>query len=168
MKYNKRNKKINLNISNITPSLVYDDREKKRWKSSFYRTTKKRLKIGDYTFEGFEDIIRIERKYSLKELFQNLSGKSRKDFYVKIDKLSNFPVRCFIVEDLIENITKTIEGLKKKNPNIKMSNETIWCCLNRIMFYYKVPVLFVGKTFRTNKREFDCFLSYMLEQARNI
>lgn len=148
--------------------LVFDDREKKPLKSKFFKMKKKRLKTGDYTFSGFENVISIERKDNLKELFTNLSGSNRKVFYKELERMSRFKVKCFIVEDNLKNVNTTYREIKKHAPNMKMSPESIYCWLNRTMFEFNIPVLFVGNLFRRNRRAFDMFLSYVLESARKL
>jgi hypothetical protein len=54
--------------------VLQDTREKKPWDFSFFGLdqTRKIVKTGDYTIEGYEDKITIDRKRSVSELYQNL------------------------------------------------------------------------------------------------
>ena len=54
--------------------ILEDTREKKPWSFSFFGVEQKRVKVdtGDYTIEGYEDIISIDRKRNIAELYQNL------------------------------------------------------------------------------------------------
>lgn len=164
----KRSRSMGIRRSKKVPTLIFDKQEKKPWKPKFFKATREHLPTGDYTFTGFEKIISIERKDSLKELLTNLSGRDRKRFYNEIDRLTEFPVRCIIVEDDLRNLKKALREMKQHMPNMKMSEETIYCWLCRMIFEYNIPVLFVGKLFRRNRQALDIFLSYMLEIARKL
>jgi hypothetical protein len=54
--------------------ILEDTREKKPWSFSFYGAEQKRTKVetGDYTIQGYEDQISIDRKRNVGEIYQNL------------------------------------------------------------------------------------------------
>lgn len=55
-------------------TILEDTREKKPWSFSFFGAEQTRtvVKTGDYTIEGYEDKITIDRKRSIAEIYQNL------------------------------------------------------------------------------------------------
>jgi|TARA_B100000085_G_scaffold171306_2_gene155916 hypothetical protein len=55
------------------------------------------LHTGDYTLEGFEDIVCIERKASVSEIAMNL-GKKKKAFYNEIERMRDFQFRYILLE----------------------------------------------------------------------
>ena len=63
------------------------------------------LKTGDYTLKGFEDMVCIERKFSVEEIATNL-GKKKKAFDAEMKRMQEFPFRYIICEfsmsDLID------------------------------------------------------------------
>lgn len=54
--------------------ILEDTREKKPWSFSFFGAEQTRtvVKTGDYTLEGYEHAITIDRKRSIAEVYQNL------------------------------------------------------------------------------------------------
>ena len=63
------------------------------------------LKTGDYTLKGFEDMVCIERKFSVEEIATNL-GKKKNAFDAEMKRMQEFPFRYIICEfsmsDLID------------------------------------------------------------------
>ena len=160
MRYLPNNKRRDKNTPLI---LIRDTREQKPWRSDFETVTKK-LATGDYSFYKFEDIVAIERKYNLKELYTDLSGNKRSWFLGVLNRLSNYPVRCIIIEDNFENYIKTLRYI----PKTRLTQDTIPYWINEIMFSYNIPILFVGKSFRKSKDILNRFLLNLFEQARKI
>lgn len=62
-------------------TVIQDTREQKGWYFSEYDKCngmeQGSLKTGDYTLKGFEDMVCIERKFSVEEIATNL-GKKKK------------------------------------------------------------------------------------------
>ncbi len=68
-----------------------------RWRDGQFLMTKRgTLKTADYSIEGLEDKIAIERK-SLQDLIGCI-GKGRERFERCLDRMRTFPVRCVVVE----------------------------------------------------------------------
>lgn len=89
--------------------VIKDTREQDGWFFSSYDKCSGMevgtLHTGDYTLEGFEDIICIERKASVSEISTNL-GKKKKAFYNEIERMRDFQFRYILLEfsasDLID------------------------------------------------------------------
>ncbi len=79
--------------------IIQDKQEKKPWDFKFYghRQKTKYLETADYTLEGYEDILRIERKNSTAELANNCAMKW-KAFQNELERLLIFPERYLICE----------------------------------------------------------------------
>jgi ERCC4-type nuclease len=64
------------------PKLIIDTREKQPWDfeadDAFEEVIYRKLDGGDYSIEGLEDIIVIERKASADELFLNFSQQKKR------------------------------------------------------------------------------------------
>lgn len=71
--------------------LVIDNREKKPWKFSGQDVVYKELPVGDYTYEGFEDVFSIERK-SLDDLASSM-GSERTRFENEVRRANGFANR---------------------------------------------------------------------------
>ena len=55
------------------------------------------LKTGDYTLEGFEDAVCIERKKSVEEVANNV-GKEKKRFNAEMERIQEYPFKYIICE----------------------------------------------------------------------
>lgn len=122
--------------------ILRDDREKKGWTISHlkFQFKKKRLKIGDYTIEGGEHILAIEKKSGLAEFIGNVTGKKRKrKFEQFLERLSRMPFCCIIIEDHLGNIGKVFGQLKYSGQGPK----NIYYWLARIILEYRIPVIFL-------------------------
>jgi len=53
------------------------------------------LKTGDYSIQGCEQIITVERKFSSGELYGSLT---KKRFTNELERLQSFPVKCLLLE----------------------------------------------------------------------
>jgi len=114
------------------PKIIYDTREKRPFKFSYFKIKKKRLITGDYTFAGWEKVIAIERKGCIKELFSNLSSRDRVRFKKNLLKLSKYPVRCIIVEDIKLQIKQKEQELEKwKNQLDKLYQDKAQTTINQ-------------------------------------
>ena len=78
--------------------ILRDTREKKGyWTFAGKRCKSTALKTGDYTLEGYEDVLCIERKKSCSELAQNIVHKSRA-FWRELERMQEFEHRYLILE----------------------------------------------------------------------
>ena len=90
-------------------TVIQDTREQKGWYFSEYDKCsgmeQGSLKTGDYTLKGFEEMVCIERKFSVEEIATNL-GKKKKAFDAEMKRMQEFPFRYIICEfsmsDLID------------------------------------------------------------------
>ena len=81
--------------------VIQDTREKNGWNFDIYDscigTLSKGLKTGDYTIEGREDFLIIERKATTAELALNL-GKKRVQFEAELERMMSFQYPYIICE----------------------------------------------------------------------
>jgi DNA excision repair protein ERCC-4 len=79
--------------------IIQDTREQNPFSFAFYEceTTVATLKTGDYTLQGYEEIVAIERKKSTSELATNL-GKYRDRFEREMERLSEFEHKYIVCE----------------------------------------------------------------------
>jgi hypothetical protein len=81
--------------------ILRDTREKKGWDWTFgYENVEivdQGIPTGDYTIEGYEELICVERKSSTSELALNL-GKHRKRFENELERLTSFRFRWVLCE----------------------------------------------------------------------
>lgn len=79
---------------NKSPNIIIDTRERYPFDLGFYgfETIKRKLDTGDYSLEGYEEIISIDRKASVSELAQNLfyGYKRFKAEMIRASKINHF------------------------------------------------------------------------------
>tara|TARA_A100001201_G_scaffold6382_1_gene10537 strand:- start:2536 stop:3063 length:528 start_codon:yes stop_codon:yes gene_type:complete len=82
-------------------TVLQDTREQKGWYFGEYDKCagmeQETLKTGDYTIKGFEDMVCIERKFSVEEIANNL-GKKKKAFDKEMQRMQEFAFKYIICE----------------------------------------------------------------------
>lgn len=138
----------------IKPYIIRDTREKegKGWhfsggEQSFWAgTVTKGVKTGDYTIEGYEKVMCIERKGSATEFFGNFFDDFKR-FEKELERMRRFPVAAIVLEfDFYEVINW------QKNPNIPSSMKNKidqYAFLSRItdlhIAYPNIQVVYAGQ-----------------------
>ena len=129
--------------------IIQDTREKYPWTFSFYddvEVIKKKLDTGDYSIEGFEDQICIERKRSTGEISLNL-GQKDKQFEAELKRMASFRFAFIICEFTIENVNEfpVNSTIPERNwKYLKMSPKFIMSRLNKWSETYGVEVIYCG------------------------
>lgn len=70
-------------------TIIVDTREQIPWEFGYHDTAKRKLDTGDYSIQGYENILAIERKRSVSELSTNLSEKRFKDVLTRLSKIKH-------------------------------------------------------------------------------
>ena len=91
------------------------------------------LKTGDYTLEGYEDQVCIERK-AKGDLFKSL-GKDYKRFKAELIRMQKFKYRCILIEVSKDSVYKGIKFSKRNGISILRQ-------LHTISVSYKIPIYF--------------------------
>jgi len=127
--------------------ILVDDREKKAWDLP-YKVEKNRLKVGDYSIKGFEDIVAIEKKSGLPELLNDLANGYRPTFERFLKRLSEYPVKVIVVEDTLSelSVSRALMYVKKKSRGkSRLTSRTIYYWCSDIALKYNIPIIFIGK-----------------------
>ena len=95
----------------------------------------KKLNVGDYSIEGFEDKIAIERK-SMTDLFGTL-GKGHKRFKKELERALTLQYFAIVVEGSYDDIT---DKAFDNSYLIKQKGYVINSILFTIHMKYKVPI----------------------------
>ena len=112
------------------------------------------LKTGDYTLKGFEDMVCIERKFSVEEIANNL-GKKKKAFDAEMKRMNEFAFKYIICEfsmsDLI-NYPNSIfsDSMKTRRPDYvqaqiskrRITGKYLLKALMEYQTWYGVNILF--------------------------
>ncbi len=131
------------------PKVIRDTREKNGWMfsktESINGTLIQTMKTGDYTLEGYEHILCIERKRSVTEIATNLTTKR---FENEMQRMQAFKHKYVVIEDTMDNFT-TFPKNADLPPNVKKSIKVNGIFLLRKLFELQIKYgftpLFVGK-----------------------
>lgn len=99
-------------------TIIVDTREQKPWSFDSYSKANHKLDTGDYSIEGLENILAIERKRNVAEFANNITEKRFKDvierlskiqhsfilFEFNFDKVMTYPIGSDIPKKLWEKI----------------------------------------------------------------
>ncbi len=114
-------------------TIVIDNREQLPYE--FPGSVTKALPTGDYSIEGLEDQVTIERK-SKADAYSSL-GHGRARFRRELERLALFDYAAIVVED-------TVPGFLRRPPHSKMNPRSAMCSLLAWSVRYRVPVFFTG------------------------
>lgn len=85
--------------------IIIDTNEKKPWLFSKSDCIHANMETGDYTLEGFENILSIERKGHVSEFYHNICSNDLARFKRELDRLSLFKyayvILCFSMRDIL-------------------------------------------------------------------
>jgi hypothetical protein len=130
-------------------SVVIDTKEKQPWtfcSGAILGTEYRGLKTGDYTVEGLEDILCIERKRSVNELAGNIHEAR---FHRELERMTAFPYRYLLLESSLEKVIE-YPRLEDLPPavirKIRVSGTYLLKCLNRMQVKYGVNIIYCGNT----------------------
>jgi hypothetical protein len=127
-------------------TVLRDNKEKIPWDFSIYGFAEKKihLKTGDYTVEGLEDIICIERKRNTGEISLNL-GRLSKQFKAEFERMEQFRFRYLICEFSADSLAKFPQGSgipKRMWKKLRMNGKFMIKRLNEWCEQYGVELIF--------------------------
>jgi ERCC4-type nuclease len=131
--------------------IVIDTREQQPWEFSRCVTASKKLDTGDYSLEGYEHLLCIERKKSVGEIANNIVEKRFKDV---IDRMTNYKYAFFIMEFNMQDILSYPIGSnvpKKMWDKLRVSSGFILKVLLEIQLKYNIKILFCGDASNASK-----------------
>jgi ERCC4-type nuclease len=105
-----------------------------------------KLDTGDYSIQGFEDKICIERKACVEELANNL-GHKKEAFINEIKRMEQFPHKYLILEFSLKDLLRFPENTRISMENkalIKITGRYMLKCLIEFQLNNNVHVLFCG------------------------
>jgi ERCC4-type nuclease len=106
----------------------------------------KTLHTGDYTIEGFEDIVCVERKGCVSEIAMNL-GKKKNAFQAEMQRMKDYQFSFLICEFDMDDILKYPEGSsmpKSLRDKVKVTGKYILKCLMEFQVYYDTKIMLCG------------------------
>ncbi len=129
-------------------TILQDTREKQPWDFTFFGLQQKvkGLKTGDYTVEGHESEIFIERKRSTGELAQNFGSKS-KAFFKELERAKPFKHKyliCEFPEEYIRAFPKHSGIPENVISKLRMSANYLSACFFKLKGTYGINVIFTN------------------------
>jgi len=112
--------------------IITDTREQKPYK--FEGSTESALTTGDYSVEGFEDAVVIERK-ELTD-FYNCLGNDRERFEAELERLSSYDLPVVIVEADFTEALKPEKHGSGLHPNSILGSIASWTAKFGIIFLF--------------------------------
>ena len=125
--------------------IIVDTREKFPWSfDNDIEVITKKLDTGDYSIQGLEGDVSIERKASVSEFYGNVT---KKRFWNEMSRMSElahkFAIFEFALDDL--NVFPYGSGLPQKAiQRMKISSSYLLSCVVRMHLDYKIHVIFAG------------------------
>lgn len=122
-------------------TIIVDTREQQPWEFSHYATSKNKLDTGDYSIEGLENIVTIERKKSVNEFANNITEKRFKDWTQRLSEIEfAFVLLEFSLTDILRypigsNIPKKLWDKIRISPNYIIKN------LLELNLHYNIKVM---------------------------
>jgi len=127
-------------------TIIIDTREQQPWAFEHYTTASRKLDTGDYSIEGLEDVVCIERKKSVSEVANNLT-ESR--FIDVVDRMSKFKYAFLLLEfDLAQVLSYPIGSNLPRRlwDKIKISPAFIVKHILELQLNHNIKVLFCGSS----------------------
>ena len=131
-------------------TVIRDTREQEGYYFSEFNTCagmiNQKLDTGDYSIQGMEDKICIERKGCVEELAQNL-GSKKHAFINEINRMEDFPHKYIVLEFSLEDLIRFPKYTRipiKNKASVKITGRYMLKCLIEFELYNNVHVLFCG------------------------
>jgi ERCC4-type nuclease len=149
--------------------IIQDTREQSPFNFSFYGcdVAIATLKTGDYTIEGYEHIVCIERKKSASELATNL-GKYRERFENELERMREFKHRYIVCEFSEDNLRKFPHNAKipkRIKKYIRMNGKYMRKRLYEYEEEYDVEIIFCEDKTEAEARVIEIFQQVVKENG---
>ena len=125
-------------------TVIVDSREKLPYE--FQKSMQASLYAGDYSIEGLEQVIAIERK-SKNDMYSTI-GQHRERFVRELEKLSKYQYSAVVIESTLKGFTIQPE-YSRLHPNSAMASLLAWS------IRYQIHVHFAGDRALGNKLTID-------------
>ena len=134
-------------------TVIKDTREQEGYYFSKYNTcagmVERKLDTGDYSIEGMENLICIERKGCVEELAQNL-GQKKHAFLNEIERMKEIPHRFIVLEFSLEDLVEFPENSRipeAQKKRLKISGKYMLKWLMEFQLHDNVHVIFAGNKY---------------------
>lgn len=125
-------------------TIIIDTREQQPWEFGLHVTAKKKLDTGDYSIEGLENILAIERKKSVSEIANNITESRFKNV---LERLSQIQYKFMLFEFDLEDVYNFPIGSdipKKLWDKLRISPKYLLKYLTELQLNYGIHILYCG------------------------
>lgn len=132
-------------------TIIIDTREQQPWSFPHHVTANRKLDAGDYSIEGLENVLAIERKKSVNEIANNVVESRFKDALTRLSQHKYaFLLLEFDIEDILNypigsNLPKRLWDKVKISPAFLMKNVLEW------QLDFNIKVIFCGSPSNAEK-----------------
>ena len=125
-------------------TIIVDTREQLPWEFGNHTTSRTKLDTGDYSIEGLEHLLAIERKQSVSEIANNITEKRFQDVIHRLSKVKySFLLLEFDLEDiLIYPVGSTVP--KKMWGKLRVTPKFLLKHLIELQILHNIKVVFCG------------------------
>lgn len=141
--------------------VIVDSREQYAWDFTFYDKCdgiiSTKLDTGDYSIEGLETVLTIERKRTTAEIAMNV-GKDRKRFNAELERMSKFKYKYLICEFSFETLLRFPQdsGIPRSRWNsLRLSPQYLVSCLNSYKDRYGIDVIYCDNKQDANSKAIE-------------
>jgi ERCC4-type nuclease len=127
-------------------TIIVDTREQMPWEFGLHTTSRTKLDTGDYSIDGFQNLLAIERKRSVSEIATNITESRFNDV---VNRLSKIPHAFMLFEfDIMDvyNYPVGSEIPKKMWDKLKISGNYIMKILTEIQLNHNIHILYCGSS----------------------
>ena len=144
-------------------TIIIDTREQQPWVFNHYLTANRKLDTGDYSIEGLENIVTIERKKSASEFANNITESRFKDVIDRLSKIKHsFLLLEFDLEDiLIYPVGSSVP--RKMWDKIKISPSFLIKNILDLQMLHNIHICFCGNSDNAEK-----MAEYILKKVNYI
>jgi hypothetical protein len=132
-------------------TIIIDTREQQPWNFNDYTKAHKKLDTGDYSIEGLEHILTIERKKSSSEFATNIVESRFKDVVMR---LSQFKYSFLLLEFNLEDLLIYPEGStvpKRMWDKVKITPSFLIKNILELQLNHNIKVIFCGSASNAEK-----------------
>ena len=125
-------------------TIIIDTREQQPWEFGLHITAKKKLDTGDYSIEGLQHLLAIERKKSVSEIANNISESRFRDV---LERLNKIPYKFMLFEFDLEDVYNFPVGSdipKKLWDKIRISPKYLLKYITEVQLNYDIHVVYCG------------------------
>lgn len=149
-------------------TIIVDTREQKPWTFDEYATAHHKLDTGDYSIEGLQDIVAIERKRNVAEVANNITESRFQDV---IDRLKQIKYPFVLLEFNLDDVMRYPIGStipKKLWSKIRITPNFIIKHLLDLELEHNIKIIFCGNPSNAEKMALNILKRIYKKENNNV